>query len=69
MSKEARSAVQLANMIKDGIGVPDVTVEIRRDHAYGWQPTIYSSPMNTLGLQRRAEDLARVLRSQYDLRD
>jgi hypothetical protein len=69
MSKEKRSANQLSEMIKLGIGAPDVTVEIRRDHAYGWQPKIFTSPMNALGFQRRAEDLARVLRFEYDLQE
>lgn len=69
MTKEIRSAEQLAGMIEASIGVRDLLVTVRKDHAYGWYPTIVSAPGNSLGFQRRVEEIARNLQVQFELRD
>ena len=67
VAKEKRTAEQLAGMIESAIGVGNLFVTVRKDHAYGWQPTIVSAPGNSLGFQRRIEDLAHRLRAEFEL--
>jgi hypothetical protein len=67
MAKERKTAAQLAEMIAGGIGVSGVQVRVREDHSDGWCPTIVSAPSNELGFQRRAEEIARRLRLDFDL--
>jgi hypothetical protein len=69
MPKDHRTAEQLSEMVVTALGVNDVRVRIRRDHAYGWQPMIVSSPGDTIGYQRRVEEIANRLRFQFDLRE
>jgi hypothetical protein len=68
VAKELRTAQQLSDMIVAALGVGEVNVGIREDHAYGWQPTVVSSPGDSIGYQRRVEEIANRLRSQFDLR-
>jgi hypothetical protein len=68
MAKEQRSAQQLSEMIVSAIGVGELYVSVREDHAYGWQPMVTSSPGDSIGYQRRAEAIAHRLRFQFDLR-
>ena len=44
MAKEFRTAEQLSDMIVSALHVKDVGVQVRKDHAYGWQPIVISSP-------------------------
>jgi hypothetical protein len=69
MRKERVSATQLADMIASKIGASGVEVSVRKDHAYGWQPTIVAAPSNLIGFQRRADEIAHRLRVRFDLRD
>jgi hypothetical protein len=69
MAKERRSAEQLADMIVDMMGVSEVYVSVRKDHAYGWQPTVVASPGDSIGFQRRVDEIANRLRSRFDLRE
>jgi hypothetical protein len=69
MAKECRSAEQLADMIVSRMGVTGVYVSVRKDHAFGWQPTVVSSPGDSIGFQRRVEEIANRLRFQFDLRE
>ena len=69
MTKELRTAEQLADMIVAALGVSEVYITVRKDHAYGWQPTVVSSPADTIGYQRRVEEIARRLRVEFDLRE
>jgi hypothetical protein len=56
-------------MIADKIGAFGLEVAIRKDHAFGWQPTVVAAPGDLIGYQRRAEEIANRLRFQFDLRD
>jgi hypothetical protein len=67
--KELRTAEQLSDMIVAALGVSEVYVSVRKDHAYGWLPTVVSSPGDAIGYQRRAEEIANRLRIQFDLRE
>ena len=44
MVKERCRAEQLADMINQKINVAGVEVAVRRDHAYGWVPTVIWRP-------------------------
>jgi len=67
MAKDRKTADQLSEMIISAIGVRDVSVSVRKDHAYGWQPTVVSSPGDSIGYQRRVDEIAHRLRFQFDL--
>jgi hypothetical protein len=67
MVKERCTAEQLACMIAEKINVTGVEVAVRRDHAYGWVPTIVSAPADPIGFQRRADEIAHVLRTRFEL--
>jgi len=69
MAKELRTAEQLSEMLVSALGVREVDVQIRRDHAYGWQPTVVSSPGDLIGYQRRVDEIANRLRFQFALRE
>jgi hypothetical protein len=69
MAKELRTAEQLSEMLVSALGVREVDVQIRKDHAYGWQPTVVSSPGDLIGYQRRVDEIANRLRFQFALRE
>ena len=69
MTKELKTAEQLRDMITSTLNVRDVDIQIRRDHAYGWQPIVVSSPGDLIGYQRRAEEIANRLRVQFALKE
>ena len=69
MAKEFRTAEQLSDMIVNTLGVSQVSIRVRKDHAYGGQPTVVSSPRDSIGYQRRVEEIANRLRLQFDLRE
>jgi hypothetical protein len=68
MAKELRTAQELSDMIVSALGVKEVEISIRRDHAFGWQPTVNSCPGDKIFFQRRVEEIANRLRFQFDLR-
>ena len=67
MRKERITATQLAEMITRQIGANGVQVSVRRDHAYGWQPTIVASPSDLICFQRGADEIAHRHRVRFDL--
>jgi hypothetical protein len=69
MAKELRTAEQLSDLIVSALGIRDVDIQIRKDHAYGWQPVVVSSPGDLIGYQRRVEEIANRLRFQFALRE
>ena len=69
MVKEHVSSTKLADMITAKIGVVGLEVVVRKDHAFGWQPSVAAAPGDLIGYQRRAEEIANRLRMQFDLRD
>jgi hypothetical protein len=69
VAKELRTAEQLADMIVAALGIREVYISVRKDHAFGWQPTVVSSPGDSIGYQRRVEEIAKRLRVEFDLRE
>jgi hypothetical protein len=69
MPKTRKTAQELADLIAAQIGVGGLLVGVRKDHAYGWQPMIEYAPGNQLGFQRRADEIADLLRQEYELRE
>ena len=69
MIKERKTADQLSEMIISAMGVREVYVSVREDHAFRWQPTVVSSPGDSIGYQRRVDEIAHRLRFQFDLRE
>jgi hypothetical protein len=67
MLKEIKTADQLSDMIVSALGVGGVQIQVRRDHAFGWQPIVVSSPGDLIGYQRRVEEMAKRLRLQFNL--
>jgi hypothetical protein len=57
-----KTAEQLSDMIVSALGVKEVYVSVRKDHAYGWPPTVVSSPGDSIGFQRRVDEIAHRLR-------
>jgi len=47
--------------------VTGLEIGVRRDHAYGWVPTVLSTPSDPIGFQRRADEIAHVLRTRFEL--
>jgi hypothetical protein len=68
MTKQLRTAEQLSDLIVSSLGVKDIEIQVRQDHAYGWQPTVVASPGDLIGYQRRVEEIANRLRFQFALR-
>jgi hypothetical protein len=68
MTKDLRTAEQLSDMIVSSLGVNEIEIQIRQDHAYGWQPTVASSPGDLIDYQRRVEETANRLRFTFALR-
>jgi hypothetical protein len=68
MTKELRTAEQLSDMIVSSLGINEIEIEVRQDHAYGWQPTVVASPGDLIGYQRRVEQIANRLRVTFALR-
>jgi hypothetical protein len=69
VAKELRTAEQLADMIVAALGIREVYISVRKDHAFEWQPTVVSSPGDSIGYQRRVEEIAKRLRVEFDLRE
>jgi hypothetical protein len=69
VAKEFRSAEQLSAMIVSALGISEITIRVREDHAYGWQPTVVSCPGDSIGYQRRVEEIANRLRLQFNLKE
>ena len=69
MAEELRTAEQLADMIVAALGIREICITVRKDHAYGWQPTVVSSPGDSIGYQRRIEEIANRLRVEFDVQE
>ena len=68
MAKELRTAQQLSDMIVSALNVSGVEISLRKDHAFGWLPTVVLCPSDPIFFQRRVEEIANRLRIQFDLR-
>ena len=69
MGMTRKTARELAELIHTQIGVNELLIGVRKDHAFGWQPLVEYAPGNQLGFQRRADEIAERLRQDYELAD
>ena len=69
MGRTRKTARELAELIHTQIGVNELSIGVRKDHAFGWQPLVEYAPGNQLGFQRRADEIADRLRRDYELAD
>jgi hypothetical protein len=69
MAKELRTAEELSEMIVSSLGVRETEIQIRKDRACGWQPTVVACPGDLIGYQRRVEEVANRLRGHFALRE
>jgi hypothetical protein len=69
MPKVFRTAKELSDMIVSSLGLRETEIQIRKDHAYGWQPTVVACPEDLIGYQRQVEEIANQLRVQFALRE
>ncbi len=51
MLKERVGAEQLADMIAKKINVAGVEIGVRKDHAFGWTPTVLSAPAGAIAFR------------------
>ena len=66
--KEKKTAQELADMISAGINLGGTFVKVHADPVYGWHPTVITTPGDVIRCQQLAEDIARELRTEYDLK-
>jgi hypothetical protein len=52
VAKELRTAEQLSDMIVGALGISEVDVRVRKDRAFGWQPTVVSRRLHRLSKTR-----------------
>jgi hypothetical protein len=69
VTKELRTADELSELIVSALGIRETEIQIRRDRAQGWQPTVVACPGDLIGYQRRVEQAATRLRVQFALRE
>ena len=69
MEKEKKSARELATLVAERIGMMDVRIEVHPDPAYGWHPTVFTTPTKVVNVQNAAERAAQELRPLYELCD
>ena len=69
MKKEPGSAHELAELIAERIGMPDVRIAVHPDPFYGWHPTVFTTPARAVNAQNAAEHAAQELRPLYELRE
>jgi len=56
-------------MIAKRMNVGGVFVVVHKDPALGWHPTVMTAPQQVVTFQQRAEEIAKELRTLYDLKE
>jgi hypothetical protein len=69
MAKEFRTANELSDMITSSLGMRETEIQIRKDQACGWRPTVVACPGDLIRYQGRVEEIANRLRIQFALRE
>jgi hypothetical protein len=68
MPKERKTVDQLSDMIVSAMGSKGVYPCLQR-LCYSWQPTVISSLGDSIGFQRRVDEIANRLRFQFDMQE
>jgi hypothetical protein len=69
MTKEQKSARELADLVAQRIDMPDVRIAVHHDPVYGWHPTVFTAPDKAVSAQNAAERAAQELRPLCELCD
>ena len=67
MTRERKSARELAKMIAERMKVEPSLVSVHRDSVYGWAVKVFTGPAGLFGDQHLAEQISAELRERYDL--
>jgi hypothetical protein len=65
--KQRQTPAELTDLIADRLGISRMQVSVNKDPAHGWRATVYGASSNVHRDQLRAEQIARELRTRYDL--
>ena len=68
MTKERKTAKELAALIAEKINAGGAFVQVHADPVYGWHPTVFTTPGQAHDFQQRAELAADELRGLFDLK-
>jgi hypothetical protein len=66
MAKEIKSAKELSDMIVSSLDAWETEIQICKDQ---WQPTVVACPGDLIRYQRRVDEIANQLRTQFALRE
>jgi hypothetical protein len=69
MAKEFRTAKELSDLIVCSLGARETEIQICKDPAHGWQPTVVACPGDLIRYQGRVQEIANRLRVQFALRE
>jgi hypothetical protein len=69
MGKEAKTDVELEDMILQRLLIGGVFVSVRKDPILGWRPTVVTAPKHTRNAQELADKIAAELRKKFTLKD
>jgi hypothetical protein len=66
VTKETRTALELARIIQGHVGEPEFRVGVFFDKANGWRAVAYSA-QDLAAKQAKVDEIVRVLRERYAL--
>lgn len=69
MEKQKKTAQELADMIGQRLNIGGIFVKGYKDAAYGWHPQVVTRPAEAIDAQMFAEEIAKELRAEYDLKE
>ena len=67
MAKEAKSALEIAKIIRKHLGESNLRIGVFADPDYGWQAIVYSDTGDIDELQTKVDGIARQLRPEFQL--
>jgi hypothetical protein len=68
VEKEAKTDVELENMILQRLVIGGVFVSVRPDAVLGWRPTVVTAPKRMRNAQELADKIAAELRKKFTLK-
>lgn len=68
MTRETKTAAELAALIKAELPVPGGDIIVTREATVGWTATVTGAPAKSFDVQLKADVIAARLRQQFDLR-
>jgi hypothetical protein len=67
MDKERKSALQLAEMIREYTGEPALRIGVFFDKTKGWRANVYTDPKDLSAKQARVDEIVQDMRNRYSL--